>query len=84
MNGQRESAGVGHFVSYVKGGVGYDDPLYVEMISALSQEDFLKRISVLDIKMAAVLREYNRKINSITREKREFFQAFLEGPVIPA
>lgn len=78
MNGQRESAGVGHFVSYVKGGVGYDDPLYVEMISALSQEDFLKRISVLDIKMAAVLREYNRKINSITREKREFFQAFLK------
>ncbi len=78
MNRQRESAGAGHYVSYVKGGVGFDDPLFAESISALSQEDFLKRISVLDIKMDVVLREYNRKINSIIREKKEFFQAFLK------
>ena len=74
MNGQRESAGVGHYIGYVIGGVGFDDPLFAEGNSAVSQEDFLKRTSDMDIKMATVLREFNRRIYSITREKKEFFQ----------
>ncbi len=78
MNGQAKAAGVGHFVLYGTGNVGYEDPLYVEMISALDQEDFLKRMSALDVKMAPVLKEYNSKINQLIREKREYYWWYLK------
>jgi len=78
MNGQRKAAGVGHFVMYGTGNLGYENPLYVEMISALSQEDFLKRMSALDVKMAPVLKEFHSKINQLIREKKEYYWWYLK------
>lgn len=72
MNGQRKLSRVGHFVFYGTGGIGYDSPVYTESIGALSQEDFLKRTAVLDVKLAPILKEYNTRINSLIREKKEY------------
>ena len=72
MNSQRDSSGVGHFVLYGTGGVGYDNPVYVEMIGAKNQEDFVTRIGVLSDKMASPLKEYRSRIYSLTREMKEY------------
>jgi len=72
MNSQRESAGPGHFVMYGTGGLGYDDPVYMEFICATSQDDFLKRTGALSEKMAAPLKEYRSKIYPLTREMKSY------------
>jgi hypothetical protein len=72
MNSQRESAGPGHFVIYGTGGLGYDDPVYMELINTTSQEDFLKRTGALSEKMAAPLKEYHGKIYPLTREMKSY------------
>ena len=78
MNGQRETAGAGHIVYYRTGGLGYDDPVYIEMIGATSEEDFVKRTGFLGEKMTSDLKEYRSRINSITREKNTYNLWFLK------
>ena len=79
MNIQRDSSGVGHFVLYGTGGVGYDNPVYVEMIGAKNQEDFVTRIGVLSDKMASPMKEYRSRIYSLTREMKEYDWWMLPG-----
>jgi len=72
MNGKRESAGAGHFVLYGTGGVGYETPVYVEMIGAKNHDDYVKQTGALGEKVAVSLKEYRSRIYPLTREMKEY------------